>query len=357
MVNPGMVALGTAVSLGLLGNIVNDVSSTKYWYDYYHTYYIYSPQYTSVINDILMEKDGEFTKVGTKKIISGTQRIPGEGYHYYYATHNKDRRLLNGPDSLVYKCFYIGLEKIVDEDGTEYYVVWAPYTESGEIALRKFEEAILKPTGDQIRVISIDISNEKSRAEWMTKICRTPYPRQQKAMNFIIEKYTLENNFNVKVFLHGKRGVGKSYTSMLLKKHLDILFPNTNSRLYDDFDPTAIGVNIQTIALRHSTKNSPVIVIIDEIDEAYEQVFNEKEDFDPRLKHARNKKSFHKMLDNFGNFPYVIGVYTSEFGPDALVKKDGRYGSFLRPGRIDLVLEMTEDDCIVDQDYWERIKG
>jgi len=354
--NPAVMGIATAASIALLGVTINDLSSTKYWYDYYHTYFVYDSQYTSVIDDILMNNDGNYSKVGPKKVISGTQKIPGPGYHYYYL-FSSEHRMFPSTAWLEYKTYYIGMEKVSPEKGDPaYYIVWVPYTESGTKTLIDFEDNILKPSNDEIRVISIDTSQEKPSLEWLTKICRQPYNRKKMAIDFIMNEYTEKNNFNVKVFIHGERGLGKTYTTMLLKKELDKRYPNTNSRLYDDFDPTATGVNIQTLSLKYSSKISPVIIVIDEIDTIYEYVFKDTNDFDPRLKHAKDRNTFHKMLDNFGNFHHVITIFTSEFSPEILVERNPLFKSFLRPGRVDIVLNMDLDNCIKDTDYWNRIK-
>nr|QBK85587.1 MAG: ATPase family protein [Marseillevirus LCMAC101] len=356
MANPALIGVATTAGIALLGVTINDLSSTKYWYDKYHTYLIYDSQYTPVIDTILMNKDGTYSAVGPKNVISGTQKIPGAGYHYYYLYPSVLREFPKA-GCIGMREFYIGMEKVIPDDKSEYYTVWVPYTVPGEKTLKNFEDVILRPNSNEIRVVSIDLSRDQPSLLWLTKICRMPYARQTTAMNFILTRYTTENSFNNKVLIYGERGVGKSYMTMLLKKHLDRRYPNTNSRLYDDFDPTAIGVNIQTKALQYASSISPVIIVIDEIDTVYEHVFKDKNDYDPRIKHAKDRKTFHKMLDDLGNFHHVIAIYTSEFSPDALVEQNPLYKSFLRPGRVDMVLNMTEDNCTHDVNYWERIKN
>jgi hypothetical protein len=355
MVNPALIGVASAASIAILGVAINDVSSTKYWYDHYNTYFTYDSQYTLVIDEILMKYDRKFSVVGPKNVVSGTQKVPGAGFHYYYY-YNINLRSFPTWGSTGNKMYYIGMEKVIPDKGPEYYIVWVPYTNQGESALKKFETAILTPADDEIRVISIDLSTDTPRLGWLTKICQTPLDRQKTAMDFILSRYTAQNNFNTKVFIHGQRGVGKSYTTMLLKKELDKKYPNTNTRLYDDFDPSATGVDVQTLSLRYASKISPVIIVIDEIDTNYEYVFKDKNDYDPRTNHARSRKAFHKMLDNIGNFRHVIAVYTTEFSPDELIEQNPLYASFLRPGRLDMVLNMTKDNCTHDVDYWNRIK-
>jgi len=355
MVNPALIGLASAASIAILGVAVNDISSTRYWYDHYHSYFTYDSQYTLVIDEILMKHDGTFSAVGPKNVVSSTQRVPGAGFHYYYYYHSDQRSFPNWR-FIVNKMSYIGMEKVIPEGGPDYYIVWVPHTIQGELAFKKFEKRILNPGGDKIRVVSIDLSQDQPRLLWLTKICRAPYERQKTAMNQILSRYTGENSFNTKVFVYGSRGVGKSYTAALLKKELDKKHPNANSRLYDDFDPAAIGANVQTLALQYASNISPVVVAIDEIDTVYEHVLKDKNDYDPRIKHAKDRSTFHKMLDNLGKFQHVITIFTSEYSLDDLIEKNSLYKSFMRPGRIDMVLNMTKDDCVHDVNYWDRIK-
>jgi ATP-dependent 26S proteasome regulatory subunit len=156
--------------------------------------------------------------------------------------------------------------------------------------------------------------------------------------------------------MYGEREAGKSYTSMLLKKELDKRYPNTNVRLYDDFNPMSIGVDIQEMSLQYASNISPIVILIDEIDTIFEHVLKDKNDYDPRIKHARDRSTFHKMLDNLGQYHHVIVIYTTEFSPDELYKKNPLYKSFMRPGRIDMAINLTKTRCTHDENYWQRLK-
>ena len=104
----------------LVGATINDVSSTDYWYDYYHHYLTYDEQYTTIIDDILMSKDGEYSTVGPKKVISSTRKVPGLGKHYYY-NFRQELRTFPRQGCLSYKENYIGLEKILENEKK---VIW-----------------------------------------------------------------------------------------------------------------------------------------------------------------------------------------------------------------------------------------
>jgi SpoVK/Ycf46/Vps4 family AAA+-type ATPase len=138
---------------------------------------------------------------------------------------------------------------------------------------------------------------------------------------------------NIKLVISGKRGIGKTYIGYAIKKVLDTYF-NCTSRLYDDFNPKSIGVNIETLALRYSSKQSPIIIVINEFDVIMDYALDShKQMFDPRLCHARDKSELNNMLDKISRTPYVILVCTTEKQIDDLATGDKR--SFLRYGRFD----------------------
>ena len=67
---------------------------------------------------------------------------------------------------------------------------------------------------------------------------------------------------------------------------------NALSRLYDNFDQTQIGANIVTLALQYATRHTPIVLIINEIDDIYNAVYENSQSMDPRGSHTSNKLSF-----------------------------------------------------------------
>lgn len=196
-----------------------------------------------------------------------------------------------------------------------------------------------KSDNNNITVLSIDTSGDRAKLIPTKKILYPPMRNQDLVKNIIIDRWNSANHFNIKVIIHGKRGIGKSYLGCILKRYIETTRPLSCVRLYDDFNPTSIGVNIRTLALSTATKETPVIIIINEIDTVFNKVLDPQEPFDPRLQHTRNKNEFHNMLDNIGLTPFVIAIYTTELSFEQIVKNNN-YGSFIRPGRIDLFVEM-----------------
>lgn len=102
------------------------------------------------------------------------------------------------------------------------------------------------------------------------------------------------------------------------------------------------GYNIGTMALKHASASSPVIIIINEIDIFYDKVFDEQPTYDPRTQYTKNKLTFNTMLDNLSDTKHVITIYTTEKSYEELQSIE-RIKSFIRHGRVDFFINMTAD--------------
>tara|TARA_A100001015_G_scaffold216777_1_gene243475 strand:+ start:2625 stop:3110 length:486 start_codon:yes stop_codon:yes gene_type:complete len=145
-------------------------------------------------------------------------------------------------------------------------------------------------------------------------------------------------------------GVGKSYTGELLKKYLENKDINTHLntfvQLFIDFNPSTPGLDIDTVVLSKASRESPVIIIMNEIDQIYEQVFQTSSRYESRTSHTDSKVSFNNMLDTISRTPYIITVFTTEKSPEYLLKFNGSnstydYRPFFRQGRVDFFIRMT----------------
>ena len=175
-------------------------------------------------------------------------------------------------------------------------------------------------------------------------ICKSPHSNQKNALNIIMESYTDANNFNVNTIICGKSGVGKSYTAMLAKRWIEEKYKNTNVQLFDNFDPSAAGMEINKMVLQKATEETPVIVVINEIDNLYTEVHKDYDNRggDPRFPHTKNRLSFHNMLDHIAGTKHVIAIYTTEKSPEDIEKMQNTY-SFIRKGRVDFFIKMDEN--------------
>jgi len=172
----------------------------------------------------------------------------------------------------------------------------------------------------------------------LRKTCEEPKPNQRRALREIMAHFN--RNGNTKVIVSGELGVGKSYLPKLVAKELkkNGHYP----RLYSNFDPTAPGLNIMTLALTNA-EHTPVIVVIDEIDESYKAVGRTDAGTNNmgggRSCHTHNRSTFHNMLDVIGETNNVITIFTTNQTISAL---QNEYSSYLRRGRADFFIEMTD---------------
>ncbi len=347
MPDPILTAILIAGASGLVISQISSLSSKDDWYDCYHNYNEFGEEYTDIIDNIL--NDPNHGKMGPARIISLNKKVPGEGVHYYYRYDISDRSAWFSIDSWKISFHRVGLRKVRKEINgrvSYHYVSWSSPSDHGIDSFTELRRKIMVPKQGSIRVVSIDISSHDPSLLWLTKICKNSKPNQIFAMKKIVEKWNEENDFNVKTIIYGEKGVGKTYTAMLLKKYIDEKFPNAYVRLYDDFDPSAIGVNIKKLALSYASENSPVVLVVNEIDIIYEKVIMDNESYDPREQHTRNKQSFNNMLDTIANTKYVISIFTTEKSPEEL-RENKKFVSFMRKGRVDFFLQMTMNACIV----------
>lgn len=347
MVHPALIAAAVATGAGILTSQISSVTETDYWYDIYNYYYVFPEEYTDLIDSML--SDPQYGKLGVTKVMSASRRIPHLGVHYYYRYRKNERWWFSRN--------FIGLIKIEEDVGDQkvcYYMCFVSPTYWGNKTFEVFGERIFKPNANTVRVVSIDLSQYAPRTMYLTKICRDPKPNQQQIIDFIMARWTPKNDYNVKTVICGTSGLGKTYTGMLVKKHIDNAVPNVSVRLYDDFDPSAVGVNIKNLALKYASITTPVILVINEIDILYDKVFNEEPTHDPREQHTKDKTTFNNMLDALASMQYVITIFTTEKSPEELYANQ-QFRSFMRPGRVDFFVKMGKNrSTFVDNDLSKK---
>ena len=326
------------VGIAVLGVQINNLAKTDYWYDFYHCYYSFGEEYTEIIDGLLANPT--YGKMGSSKITHG-RRVPDEGKHWFFRFPNQTR-------TFTQRFHAVGFYKKKETRGNNviyHYDAWIPPYERGALSLEKFERDLKTPNTNSVRVISIDMSQIEPRLMWLAKICRASRTDQTFIINRILGRWNQANDYNVKIMIYGERGTGKSYIGMLLKKAMDRVNPNAYVRLYDDFDPSSIGVNIRGLALRYASSATPIVIVINEADVVYEKVYDNAVVHDPREQHTRNKQSFNNMLDAIAATPYVVTIFTTERNPRQLYENEG-YRSFMRRGRIDLFAKMAPNQAI-----------
>ncbi len=61
-----------------------------------------------------MKYDRSFSAVGPKNVVSGTQKVPGAGFHYYYS-YSIDQRSFLTWGFVGNRMYYIGMEKVIPD--------------------------------------------------------------------------------------------------------------------------------------------------------------------------------------------------------------------------------------------------
>lgn len=307
------------------------------WYKYY---YMFPPDCTHMIDEILASPYGVMTQ---EIMLSQHRRAPGLGYHYYYnkkddergfydnhfnyITFHKKRRTIGGAEIIQYQCITGGL--IVGKQDDIFNEVVAK---------------IFRTDSNTIRVISIDMSSFSPKFTHMTEMYHQPKDYQSKAAEWIISSYENNPNNNTKYIISGTRGTGKTFTARVVKSNYLKRHPSHEVHLFSDFDPSVIGVNINDLILNKNVVSAitPVVIVLDEIDEIFKHVYQDKDNHDPRVLHTRTKTSFNRMMDVIGSTPNVIFIGTTELPLETLYE-DERFHSFMRIGRIDHFIEMSQD--------------
>jgi ATPase family associated with various cellular activities (AAA) len=333
--------MATLVILGIVGGAVfgtlfNNVAKEDYWYDFVNKYVSFPKEDTDLIDRFLVDSHPKHSEIGKKKIIGGGW-IPDEGYHYYYFEPVHQR-------GWFFNC-YIGLRKIKKTENNNviyYYDGWiAPWNKD---KIQRFADQLRIQQSNSVRTIAIDCSNMNAEKKHNVKSYKPPKGHQAVIIQRIINDW-MDNDYNLKIFIHGKPGVGKTYTAYGLTKEIEKKFPKKRVFLYDNFNPSATGVNVESLVLAEATDDTPVIIVINEVDVAYRTTLKDQQFYDPRGSHTNSKTDFNNMLDTIAQKRNVIAIYTSEKSNNELLQEDDSFKSFMREGRVDLFAKMTKDNC------------
>lgn len=332
---PILISLLASLGIGVVNNEMSR-DNDRYWWDFYSYFIIFPEEYTNIIDELLT--DSNHSKLGPTMMISNNKRIPGLGVHYYYVTSRRHRGFMSRR--------FVRLEKN-EKDGDERKITYYRASHSpfywGKESFSRFSTLVMTPGRDTVRVFSISQAHMQPTLICMTKICKNPRPHQTQAIDLIMDRYNERNDYNVKVIISGFRGLGKTYTALPLKKRIDRA--NVFARLYDNFNPSAIGVDVQEMALKYAGASTPVILVMNEVDILFNQALSEDRSFDPREQHTRSKTTFNNMLDAIGSVKHVISIMTTEKTPEQL-RGNAEYASFIREGRVDMMIHMTQDGSV-----------
>ena len=320
-----MEYVGSALFITFAAQIMSAFRMEGDTLDFYNYYYAFPEEYTDAIDNILV--NSRYGVVTYKMITGEKSYLPYHGKHYFYSSTNKKKQTF-------FTRTFITLEKKEKDLGDRkidvYHAYVRPYRHDVFVF---FLKKLFESKQDEIQVISIDTSAYEPKMLYMKKIYHTPRPHQVGVINKIVDHYKNSKFKNTKIILSGERGAGKTSIGVMVAKEIMNKF-NVQPRIYDDFDPSAVGVNIKSFILKYASGLVPVIIIINEIDIIYDNALSENTEHDPRLKHSKNKNTLNEMFDSIANTKNVIAIYTTEKSPEYLDREV--YRSFIREGRVDL---------------------
>jgi hypothetical protein len=207
------------------------------------------------------------------------------------------------------------------------------------ITFRKtFEELtknnnIIQPINAEITP-TINIYNQyyvgSSYCKRTIPIKHKPNNEQQGIIDNISDFY--KNNDTCVALLCGSSGTGKSYLGFLLTLEL-------NGNLYNEYNPTKNDSNFILIT-SDASKDTPTIVILDEIDILFEKIKNGIELSEKYNPCVYDKPTWNNFMDNIKLiYPYTIIILTSNLTKEEINAKYDE--SFIRKGRVDLFYEMN----------------
>lgn len=333
-------ALATSGAL-LAGSLITsyvsqEMSKNEDFLNFFEKKYSFGEEYTKLIDNMLM-KDGRGKVDSVINELGET--VPNFGVHYFYLFKKTEQNIFQ---KYFYRMRFCKKREFMgDRIVTTYHCYVGFFNNDTYISAMLHINSI---DSDLIQTISIDTASHVPKLVYCKKICQPAHARQITAIDHICALYNDEKKHNAKTIIYGARGSGKTYVGRLLKRRFET--KGLNAYLFDDFNPSSAGVNLQWLVLNQASQKTPVIIVIDEINTAYEEVTKEKEtqNFDSRLQYTRNKQSFNNMLDLISDTKYVIAIYTTELSVDQLNETD-EYKSFFRRGRVDFFLNMTETTC------------
>lgn len=318
-----------------------------------YKYYKFESHYNQILDKLLM--DANRGCVGNRILISKNSYVPGNGRHYYYCVVPHWFRAMFCLDSCNRLVFYKRIKKNNNgNDDITYYCYVSPLLQLFKNNIfEEIKEQIYKPKNGMMYINSIDGSTIEPKIIVKAEICKKATLAQKKIADHVLKHYfDKKNNHNVVIFISGLRGTKKTYTGKIIKNMLEnhlLSECKIRASLVDNFNPKTIGVNIQSFILCNASEYSPCITMMNEFDISMNHAISDKQDYDPRMYHAKDKESLNDMLDNIKNSTYTITIFTSEFSARVLQNKNPDFRSFLRHGRMDYYAHMAdnEDDCTI----------
>lgn len=193
--------------------------------------------------------------------------------------------------------------------------------------------------------ILIETYTFESLSPWKTSFTRDniylpssePFIGQKNVIDTIMNAYNKSirtNKKRISAILLGFAGVGKSNLALYLAKEI-------NGRVVYGYDLCA-PISLDDMWRLSPTQDSPVILVLDEIDGAFEMAEKNERAKDFRSL-AQNKTALNSLFDRFERTNYLIVIGTTNKTYKQLI--DSGYQSYIRKGRFDICCTLSINDC------------
>lgn len=186
-------------------------------------------------------------------------------------------------------------------------------------------------------VFKLKISNFESPCPWNSSFI-TENEEPYFSTPFVGQEICIEKISETKsIFLSGEPGVGKTNVALFLAKKL-------KAQLVFGYDLTSPGVSLDNLWRLSPSENSPVILVLDEIDGAFACANANKIAKEHRCL-AQNKTALNTLFDRFERTKHLIILATSN---KSFAELNEQYPSYIRKGRFDAFFTLTKDDCVME---------
>jgi hypothetical protein len=209
----------------------------------------------------------------------------------------------------------------------ESYIVWGTRHAIDKLRLRE------QPT----EAYKLKISNFESTGPWQSSFITSdeephlsmPLHGQEACVDAIMYE-----SRNKSILLTGEPGVGKTNVALFLAMRLC-------AHIVFGYDLTAPGVSLDNLWRLSPSEDTPVILVLDEIDGAFACANTGRSAKEHRCL-AQNKTALNTLFDRFEKTKHLIILATSNKTFADLQKT---YPAYIRRGRFDLCFTLTKDEC------------